>query len=241
MSWDDQEWLGEGVEYWIGLGVSLVFVTLTLDRPKNYAEVQESWRQCKQALDRLVKKRPGYPGGVPFVRVYERQEERYRRTGETVMHLHCLFGGLQYRGDRLSHRPERAHNLKAEELGVAGAVVTKEELQHLALRYGFGPVLDITQVQAGPDRLEAASRVARYLTKYLSKFENLFEWLPKGRQVVTGSRGKYAWLPGKTRIQIRKERMEAAIAYRAGGGGSGAPARAGEAAAADGPGAAGAS
>jgi hypothetical protein len=211
MTWDDEEWLRRGIHHWINQGVSLVFVTLTLDQPKHYPQVQESWRQFKQALDRLVSKRPGYLGGLPFVRVYERQEHRYLHTGETVIHLHCLFAGLQYRGDRLSHKPERAKNLKAEELDVIGTTVTKEELQRLALRYGFGPVLDITQVQAGPNNPEASYRVARYLIKYLSKFEHLAAWLPKGRQVVTGSRDKHAWAPGTTRIQIRKERIQAAL------------------------------
>ena len=214
MMWDDQEWLRTGVQHWIEHGVSLVFLTLTLEQPKDYPQVQEMWRQFKQALDRLVSRRPGYPGGLPFARVFERQEQRFERTGETVMHIHSLFGGIQYRGDRLSGRPQRGKHLKAEELGLVGAVVTKEEVQRLALRYGFGPVLDVTQIQARPDDLEASYRVARYLTKYLGKFEHIVQWLPKGRQVVTGSRGKHAWIPGKTRLDIRKERAQAAREYR---------------------------
>jgi len=100
---------------------------------------------------------------------------------------------LQYRGDRLSGRPERLNHLKAEDLALRGARITKEELQRLAVRYGFGPVLDITQIQANREDTLGAYRVARYLSKYLTKFEEIAEWLPKGRQVVAGSRGKYAW------------------------------------------------
>ena len=209
MSWDDQHWIRKGVDYWLSQGVSLVLLTLTLVEAREYGEVAEMWRVFKQALDRLATGRAGYPGGLPFVRVYERQEKRHRRTGETALHLHVLIGGLQYRGDRLSGKPSRRQHRKAEELGVDGAAVTKEEVQKLAVRYGFGPVLDITQVQASPGDTGAAFEVARYLGKYLAKFENLADWLPKGKQVVAGSLGGHNWAgPGVTRQSTRRERQE---------------------------------
>lgn len=211
MSWDDTEWLRRGVEYWLGLGVSLVFVTLTLAEPRPYAEVAEMWRVFKQALDRKVSKRPGYLGGLPFVRVFERQEERFQRTGDTAVHIHVLIGGLQYRGDRLSGRPSRRFHRKAEELGLDGAEVRKQELIDLAVRYGFGKVVDITQIQATAETTGASYDVADYLAKYLGKFENLIEWLPKGKQVVAGSRGNHCWGgPGVTRQGIRRDRLQKA-------------------------------
>ena len=211
MSWDDEEWIRQGVDYWLSRGVSLIYLTLTLAEAREYGEVAEMWRVFKQAFDREVAERPGYIGGLPFVRVFERQEQRHARTGETALHLHALIGGLQYRGDRLSGKPSRWQHRKAEELGVDGVAVTKAELQELALRYGFGPVLDITQVQASPDDRNAAFEVARYLGKYLAKFENLAEWLPKGKQVVAGSLGAHYWAGlGVTRQSTRRERQERA-------------------------------
>jgi hypothetical protein len=246
MSWDDQEWIRRGVQHWLEQGASLVFVTLTLEQPHPHSEVAEMWRQFKQALDRTVANRAEYLGGVPFVRVFERQEKRHQTTGESVVHLHCILGGLQYRGDRLSGRPERINHLKAEDLDLRGARITKEELQRLAVRYGFGPVLDITQIQANSEDTLGAYRVARYLSKYLTKFEEIAEWLPKGKQVLAGSRGKYAWAgPGVTRLQIRNERSQRALEFnQATKGGretSGAEARAQPAAGPAGPGEAGAS
>ena len=215
MSWDDEAWIRQGVDYWLTQRASLVFITLTLAEPRPYAEVAEMWRVFKQALDRLVKKRPGYLGGLPFARVFERQEKRYQRSGQTAVHLHVLVAGLQYRGDRLGRRARRSHYLKAEDLGLDGAVVTKAELQELAEKYGFGPMLDITQVQASPDNPNSAFDVARYLAKYLSKFEALAQWLPKGKQVVAGSLGSFNWAgPGVTRLSVRKERLERARVRR---------------------------
>jgi hypothetical protein len=73
--------------------------------------------------------------------------------------------------------------------------------------------LDITQIQARSDDQAEAQNVAWHLTKYMSKFEHVEDWLPKGRQLVTGSRGSYAWTH-KTRLQIRKERIQNALALR---------------------------
>lgn len=157
------------------------------------ASVLTASRGISCVLDRLASKRPGYLGGLPFVRVFERQEKRHQRTGETAIHLHALVAGIQYRGDRLGGRARRAHYRKAEELGLDGVAVTKAELQGLAERYGFGPMLDITQVQASPENPSSAFEVAKYLGKYLAKFENLAEWLPKNKQVVTGSLGNHYW------------------------------------------------
>lgn len=215
MSWDDEAWIRRGVQHWLGLGVSLVFVTLTLADPKPYSEVAEMWRVFKQALDRMVKRRPGGIERLPFVRVFERQEKRFQRSGETAVHVHVLIAGLQYRGDRLGGRKRRAHYLKAEELGVAGVSVTKKELQELAERYGFGPMLDITQVQASRDNPNSAYEVGKYLAKYLSKFEALGQWLPKSKQVVAGSQGRFSWAgPGVTRQSVKQERQEAARVRR---------------------------
>jgi len=216
MSWDDEAWIRRGVEYWLNRRASLVFLTLTLAEPRPYKEVSEMWRVFKQALDRLVKDRPGYQGGLAFVRVFERQEKRYQRTGETAVHVHALIAGLQYRGDRLSGKPHRRHYLKAEELGLDGAVVKKEkDLKKLAVKFGFGPMVDITQVQASADKVGAAYEVGRYLAKYLAKFEAIAQWLPKGSQVVAGSRGAFNWAgPGVTRLSVRKERVEAARVRR---------------------------
>lgn len=215
MSWDDTEWIRRGVEYWLGLGVSLVFVTLTLAEPRPYAEVAEMWRVFKQALDRKVSKRPGYLGGIPFVRVFERQEKRFLRTGETAVHLHALIGGLQYRGDRLSGRPGRRDHRKAEELGLDGAPVQKQELIDLAMRYGFGKIVDITQIQATAETPGASYDVADYLAKYLGKFENLAEWLPKGKQVIAGSLGGHYWAgPGVTRQSTRQDRLQKARRHK---------------------------
>lgn len=183
----------------------------TLAEPRSCQEVSETWRVFKQALDRLVKDRPGYIGGLPFVRVFERQEKRYQRTGETAVHVHALIAGLQYRGDRLGGRSRRAHYLKAEDFGLAGAAVTKAEVQELAERYGFGPMLDITQVQTSPDD----PRAAREVSKYLAKFEEIAQWLPKGSQVIAGSRGRFNWAgPGVTRLAVRQERLEAVLGRR---------------------------
>jgi hypothetical protein len=215
MSWDDEAWIRRGVQHWLSLGVSLVFVTLTLAEPRPYSEVAEMWRVFKQALDRMVKGRPGALDRLPFVRVFERQEKRFQRSGEMAVHVHVLFAGVQYRGDRLGGRKRRARYLKAEELGVDGGVVTKAELQELAVRYGFGPMLDITQVQASPDKPNSAYEVGRYLAKYLSKFEALAQWLPKGKQVVAGSQGRFSWAgPGVTRQSVKQERLEAARVRR---------------------------
>lgn len=180
------------------------------------AAVEAAVERYKQALDRLVKNRPGYLGGLPFVRVFERQEKRYHRTGETAVHVHALIAGLQYRGDRLSGKPQRGHYLKAEELGLSGAVVKKgDDLQELAIKFGFGPMLDITQVQASPDNPSAAFEVGRYLGKYLAKSEEIAQWLPSGAQVVAGSRGAFNWAgPGVTRLDVRRERLERARARR---------------------------
>jgi hypothetical protein len=212
MRWDDEAWTRRGVEYWLAQGASLVFLTLTLAEPKPYEAVAEMWRVYKQAVDRLVKGRPGHLGGLPFVRVFERQEKRYQRTGEMAVHVHALIAGLQYRGDRLSGKRWRKHYLKAEELGLDGAVVKKEdELKRLALKFGFGPMLDITQVQASPDDASAAWEMGKYLGKYLAKFEGIAQWLPKGAQVIAGSRGRFNWAgPGVTRLAVRRERQEAA-------------------------------
>ena len=68
----------------------------------------------------MVKGRLGYLGGLPFVRLIERQEKPYQRTGETAVHIHALIVGLRYRGDRLSGKPCRRHYLKVEELGLDG-------------------------------------------------------------------------------------------------------------------------
>lgn len=215
MRWDDEAWIRTGVRHWLDQGASLVFLTLTLAEPRPYKVVSEMWRVYKQALDRLVEGRPGYLGGLAFVRVFERQEKRYQRTGETAVHVHALVAGLQYRGDRLGGQARRAHYLKAEELGLGGAVVTKAELQELAERYGFGPMLDITQVQASPADPWAAIEVGRYLGKYLAKFGEIAEWLPSGAQVVAGSRGAFNWAgPGVTRLAVRRERLEAARVRR---------------------------
>jgi len=46
--------------------------------------------------------------------------------------------------------------MPAAMLDMVLTVVTKEEIQRLALTYGFGPVLDITQVQAGPVNVGAS-------------------------------------------------------------------------------------
>jgi len=211
MRWDDEAWICRGVEYWLAQGASLVFLTLTLAEPRPYKTVTEMWRVYKQALDRMVKGRPGYLGGLSFVRVYERQEKRYQRTGETAVHIHALIAGLQYRGDRLSGKPWRRHYLKDEELGLDGAVVKKEDdLKKLAVKFGFGPMLDITQVQASLDDSWSALEVGKYLGKYLAKFEQIAQWLPKGAQVIAGSRGRFSWAgPGVTRLDVRQERLEA--------------------------------
>lgn len=210
MSWDDTDWIRRGVDQWLSQGVSLVFLTLTLAEPKDYREVSRMWAVLKQALDRRVSDRPGYPGGLGFVRVFERQEKRYQRTGETVVHLHALIAGLQYRYDRLSGKVWRRTFLKAEDLGVDGAAVTKDEVIELAERYGFGPMVDISQVQAGPG-VGSTYEVAHYLVKYLTKYQELALWLPKGAQVVAGSRGGVMWAgPGVTRAVVRRERLEAA-------------------------------
>ena len=216
MRWDDEAWIRQGVEYWLAQGASLVFLTLTLAEPQPYKAVTEMWRVYKQALDRLVKGRPGYLGGLPFVRVFERQEKRYQRTGETAVHIHALIAGLQYRGDRLSGKPWRRNYLKAEQFGLDGAVVKKEDdLKELALKFGFGPMLDITQVQASPDNAWAAWDVGKYLGKYLAKFEEIAQWLPKGSQVIAGSRGRFNWAgPGVTRLAVRRERLEAVLGRR---------------------------
>ncbi len=204
-----------GIQYWLAQGVSLVFVTLTLAEPLPYPEVAENWRVFKQAFARMVAKRPGSIGGIAFARVFERQEKRFERTGQTAVHLHALVAGVQYRGDRLGGKARRKHFRKAEELGLTGAVVTKKELQELADKYGFGPMLDITQVQASPENPGSAYDVAKYLAKYLSKFEALAQWLPKGKQVIAGSQGKLSWAgPGVTRGWVRKERLERALARR---------------------------
>lgn len=220
MSWDDEDWIRIGIEYWLAQGVSLVFVTLTLADPLPYPQLAENWRVFKQAFARMVAKRPGSIGGIAFARVFERQEKRFERTGQTAVHLHALVAGVQYRGDRLGGRPRRRHFRKAEELGVTGAVVTKKELQELAVKYGVGPMLDITQVQASPDNPSSAYEVAKYLAKYLSKFEELAQWLPSGKQVIAGSQGKLSWAgPGVTRGSVRKERLERALARRQAGQG----------------------
>jgi hypothetical protein len=215
MRWDDEDWIRAGVRHWLDQAASLVLLTLTLAEPRPYKAVSEMWRVYKQGLDRLVEDRPGYLGGLAFARVFERQEKRYQRTGETAVHVHALIAGLQYRGDRLGGRARRAHYLKAEELGLQGAVVTKGELQELAERYGFGPMLDISQVQASPEDPWAAIEVGRYLGKYLAKFEEIAQWLPSGAQVVAGSRGVFNWAgPGRTRLAVRRERLEAARVRR---------------------------
>lgn len=216
MRWDDEDWIRTGVNHWLSQGASLVFLTLTLAKPRPYKSVSEMWRVYKQALDRRVRNRSGYIGGLPFARVFERQEKRYQRSGETAVHLHALIAGLQYRGDRLSGKPHRRNYLKAEELGLDGAIVKKEDdLKKLAIRYGFGPMVDITQVQASPDNPGAAFDVGRYLGKYLAKFEAIAQWLPKGAQVVAGSRGAFNWAgPGVTRLDVRRERLEAARVRR---------------------------
>ena len=169
------------------------------------AGVQAGSRPCRWQGD------PATSVGFPLFGCSNARRQRHARTGETALHLHALIGGLQYRGDRLSGKPFRQRHRKAEELGVDGAAVTKKEVQKLAVRYGFGPVLDITQVQASPGDSGAAFEVAGYLGKYLAKFENLAEWLPKGKQVVAGSLGAHYWAgPGVTRQSTRRERQERA-------------------------------
>ena len=51
---------------------------------------------------------------------------------------------------------QNAEKTPAAMLDMVLTVVTKEEIQRLVLRYGFGPVLDITQVQAGPGNVRAS-------------------------------------------------------------------------------------
>lgn len=135
-----------------------------------------------------------------------------------MIHIHPIFAGLQYRGDRLSGKPNRVAYKRAESQGVKGAKVTKEVLQELTVRYGFGPVLDITQVQAGRGDLKAGIRVAKYLAKCLRKHEEIDHWLPRGAQLVTNSRSTYSWVPGETRIQVRQERIANALAFSQGAG-----------------------
>jgi len=76
-------------------------------------------------------------------------------------------------------------------------------------------MLDITQVQASLDDASAAWDMGKYLGKYLAKFEEIAQWLPKGAQVIAGSRGKFNWAgPGVTRLAVRRERQEAARGRR---------------------------
>lgn len=104
-SWDDTDWVRRGVDHWHSQSISLVPLTLTLAGPLTYKEISRMRAVFKQPLDRRASKRIGYPGGFGFVRVFERQEKRYRRSGETVVHLHALISGLQYSYDRLSGKP----------------------------------------------------------------------------------------------------------------------------------------
>jgi hypothetical protein len=95
------------------------------------------------------------------------------------------------------HRPEQA-----------GPRVRKErDLRPIVERYGFGAVFNVHAVGVRPE--DTAEEVASYLSKYLTKGEDLAR-LPKGAQPVRSSRGRNRWAPGHSLTSIRDERRAAA-------------------------------
>jgi hypothetical protein len=128
----------------------------------------------------------------------------WQRRG--AIHWHVLMGGVAY---CRAVRSKNGHVRSGHSRGAFPNEVRKQDFVPVVSRYGFGKVFNLHAVGAGADPLLVGPSVAGYLSKYLSKNDDMRR-LPKGAQPVRVSRGRHAWAPGMTLTGIRDEKRRAA-------------------------------
>ena len=182
-----------GIEHALDAGLALVFVTLT-EPP-----VARDFKPSSAALTRLIKRLQARFGGqLRWIAVAEWQ-------ARGAVHWHLLLAGLVYTS---SWRSPRGRTFAGHSKDQAGHRVRKEaDLRPIVERHGFGAVFNIHAV--GVRSEDTAEEIASYLSKYLTKSEDMSR-LPKGVQPVRASRGRNQWAPGHTLTSLRDERRDAA-------------------------------
>jgi hypothetical protein len=178
----------------VALEEKLPLVLLTVTEPAD----ARSFGASSKALTALMKRlQARYGNGLRWLAVVEWQ------TRDAV-HWHVVIAGLVYRRAWTSPRQRVFPGHSREQ---AGPRVRKEgDLRPIVERYGFGAVFNIHAVGVGAG--DAAEAVASYLSKYLTKSEDMAR-LPKKAQPVRSSRGRNQWAPGYTLTSIRDERRAA--------------------------------
>lgn len=121
------------------------------------------------------------------------------------MHWHLVVAGLLYTS---SWRSPAGRTYPGHGKDRPGHRVRKEaDLRPIVERHGFGAVFNIHAVGVRAD--DTAEEVASYLSKYLTKHEDVSQ-LPKRAQPVRTSRGRNQWAPGRTLTSLRDERRATA-------------------------------
>lgn len=171
----------------------LVFLTVT------EPSIAREFKPSARALTLLMKRLQDRCGGsLRWIAVCEWQQRG-------AVHWHVVIAGIVYRraGTSREGRTFPGH-VRAQE----GYAFRKEaDLRPIVERYGFGQMLNVHAVGVRPE--DTAAEVASYLSKYLTKNEDMAR-LPKGAQPVRSSRGRSQWAPGHTLTSLRDERREAA-------------------------------
>jgi hypothetical protein len=188
-----------GIEHAQREQLPLVFLTLT--EPTLAREFKDS----SKALTLLIKRLQEWCSGtLRWIAVCEWQQRG-------AVHWHLVIAGMVY---RQTGRSGEGRTFPGHPRGQDGHVFRKEaDLRPLVERYGFGRVFNVHAVGVRAD--DTASEVASYLSKYLTKGEDMAR-LPKGVQPVRTSRGRSQWAPGYTLTSLRDERREAARVAAAG-------------------------
>lgn len=183
-----------GVRRHLLAGVPLVLLTVT--EPSDPRPFPSS----SKALTSLMKRcRARFNDDLRWVAVGEWQERG-------AIHWHVLIGGLAY---CRAVRSKTRHLWAGHQRGAFPVEVRKQDFVPLVARYGFGKVFNLHAVGAQGNPVDIGGNVAEYLSKYLSKNDDMRR-LPKGAQPVRVSRGQHAWAPGMTLTGIRDEKRRAA-------------------------------
>lgn len=170
-------------------------VLLTVTEPGE----ARSFKESSAALTQLVKRLQARFGtDLRWFGVAEWQ-------ARGAVHWHLVIAGLVYTSAWTSphgrvfpgHAPDPERQRVRKE----------KDLRPIVERYGFGSVFNVHAV--GVSREDTAEEVASYLSKYLTKGEDMAR-LPKGSQPVRSSRGRNQWAPGHTLTSLRDERRDAA-------------------------------